>query len=591
MDAAGGEGQLITRSGRDPRFNPAGDRIYFLSGGGLNKEYKSVDLHGADERTHFTMKYANAVVPSPDGRWVAFTELFNAYIAPFPAIGQAFDLNKDTKAVPVTQVTRDAGTDLHWAGDSGSLHWVIGPEYFTRGLRDAFGFVAGAPEDLPEPDTVGIAIGLEVATDVPTGSVALTGGRLITMDGDEVIQNGTVVIDGNRIAAIGPAGSVAVPSGAHVIDLNGRTVIPGIIDAHAHAAHFGVAPTPETNWPYYANLAYGVTAMHDPSATTSTVFGLSERVKAGEMVGPRVYSTGTILYGADGDFKAIVNSLDDARSHLRRMKAVGAFSVKSYNQPRREQRQQILQAARELEMLVVPEGGSTFYHNMTMVLDGHTGIEHNIPVAPLYEDVLGVWQETQVGYTPTLVVSYGGLSGEFWWYEHMDVWDEDRLLTFVPRPGIDARSRRRQMAPDDDYWHIELAKSGKELVNRGVRMLLGAHGQLQGLGAHWELWMFVQGGLTPHAALRAATLHPAEHLGLDADLGSLEVGKLADLVVIDGNPLEDIYVSDDIDYVMVNGRIYDAEKMNEVGNHAKPRPQFWWERDDVDDSWVWREDG
>ena len=144
------------------------------------------------------------------------------------------------------------------------------------------------------------------------------------------------------------------------------------------------------------------------------------------------------------------------------------------------------------------------------------------------------------------------------------------------------------MAPDDDYWHIEVAKQAKELVDQGGWVNLGAHGQLQGLGAHWEIWMFVQGGMTAHEALRAATLHPAKHLGLDADLGSLEVGKLADLVVIDGNPLEDIYVSDNIDYVMVNGRIYDAETMDEVGNHPQSRPRFWWERDEVDDSWVWK---
>jgi hypothetical protein len=214
-----------------------------------------------------------------------------------------------------------------------------------------------------------------------------------------------------------------------VVDASGKTIMPGMVDVHAHASHFGSAPSPQQNWPYYANLAYGVTTIHDPSANTQTVFGNSEKwYKAGRMVGPRVYSTGTILYGADGDFKAVVNSLDDARSHLRRMQAVGAFSVKSYNQPRRDQRQQVLQAARELGMLVVPEGGSTFFHNMSMVIDGHTGIEHNIPVAPLYRDVREIWKATDVGYTPTLVVSYGGLSGEFYWYEHTNVWEDERLL-------------------------------------------------------------------------------------------------------------------------------------------------------------------
>jgi hypothetical protein len=267
---------------------------------------------------------------------------------------------------------------------------------------------------------------------------------------------------------------------------------------------------------------------------------------------------------------------------------VGAFSVKSYNQPRREQRQQVLTAARELEMMVVPEGGSTFFHNLTMILDGHTGIEHNIPIAPLYEDVMRLWAETEVGYTPTLVVSYGGLSGEYWWYEHSDVWAKDRLLNFVPRSVIDPRSRRRQMTPDDDYHHIAVAGETKKLVDQGNIVQLGAHGQLQGLGAHWELWMFAQGGMTPHEALRSATLHGARYLGMDGDLGSLEPGKLADLVILDGNPLEDIQQTENVVYVMVNGRIYDAETLNELGNHPRERQPFWWERDEVRDDWVWR---
>ena len=270
------------------------------------------------------------------------------------------------------------------------------------------------------------------------------------------------------------------------------------------------------------------------------------------------------------------------------MKAVGAFSVKSYNQPRREQRQQVLQAARELEMLVVPEGGSTFYHNLTMILDGHTGIEHNLPIAPLYGDVMKLWAETEVGYTPTLVVNYGGLSGEYYWYQHSNVWEKERLLNFFPRPIIDARSRRRQMTADDDYFYMEVARQTKKLVDQGNIVQIGAHGQLQGLAAHWELWMLAQGGMTPHEALRSATLHGAQYLGLDGDIGSLETGKLADLVVLDGNPLEDIHQTENVAQVMVNGRLFDAETMHQIGNHPKERAPFYWEKDEVSDAFIWR---
>ena len=587
MSASGTDITRARESGSDPRFNATGDRIFFQTGGGLSKEYKSVRLDGGEERTHFNMKYARDVVPSPDGKWVAFRELFNAYIAPFPQTGGTIDLNKDIKGFPVTRITRDAGTDLHWSPNSQSLHWMIGPEYFSRDLTDAFAFLDGAPEELPKPDSTGIDINLTLESDIPAGTVAFTNTRIVTMNGDEVIEDATIVIEENKITEIGAVGDVEIPNDAYVVDASGKTIIPGLVDAHAHVLHFSSGPSAQQSWPYYANLAYGVTTVHDPSANTPFVFRQAEMVRAGEMIGPRVFSTGRILYGADGDFKAMVNSLDDARSHLRRMKAVGAISVKSYNQPRREQRQQILKAAREIEIMVVPEGGSTFFHNVNMIIDGHTGIEHNLPVAPLYRDVLEVWKHTQVGYTPTLVVNYGGPNGEYWWYQNTKVWEKERLLNVYPRPIIDARSRRPTLVPEEEYQHIWVAEQTKKLIDQGNTVQIGAHGQLQGLAAHWEFWMFEQGGMTPHEALRSATLHGAQYLGLDGDIGSLEVGKLADLVVIDGNPLEDLHQSENVDMVMVNGRLFDTHTMHQIGNHPEERKPFYWQRDGVDDRFIW----
>ena len=579
MDANGGEPKLIREDGADARFNAKGDRIYFQTGGGLEKQFRDVRLDGGDERIHFNLKYAQNVTPSPDGEWVAFTELFQAYIAPFPRTGAAVELSKDTRALPVKQVSKDAGDYLHWSGDGKKLHWMIGPEYHTRRLRDSFSFLDGAPEELPPVDLPGVDVGLSLKSDAPTGKIAFTGARIITMKGDEVIESGDLVVEENRIAAVGRSGSIAIPDDAKIIDMSGKTIMPGLIDVHAHNNHFYSGMLPQQNWSYLTNLAYGVTTGHDPSANSETVFSLSELVKHGTVTGPRIFSTGTILYGADGAFRAIVNNLDDAKSHLRRLKALGAFSVKNYNQPRRNQRQQILKAARELEMLVVYEGGSTFFHNQAMLLDGPTGIEHNLPVAPLYKDVLELWAATEVGYTPTLVVCFAGISGEYYWYQHTNVWEQERLLRFHPRPAIDARSRRRLMLPDNEFYHIEVAKAAKALTDRGGKVNIGAHGQLQGLAAHWEIWMLAQGGMTPHEALRAATFNGAYYLGLDHELGSLEPGKLADLIVLAKNPLENIRHSDTLERVMVNGRLFDANTLNEVGNHPRERAPLYWERD------------
>jgi imidazolonepropionase-like amidohydrolase len=336
--------------------------------------------------------------------------------------------------------------------------------------------------------------------------------------------------------------------------------------------------SPQKQWPYYANLAYGVTTTHDPSASTQMVFSQSEMVKAGVMVGPRIFSTGYILYGAENPEKSVVNSYEDARAHIARLKAVGAFTVKSYNQPRRNQRQQFIKAAREHRVMVVPEGGSTFYYNMTHILDGHTGIEHAIPVAPLYKDVLTLFARSQTGYTPTLVVGYGGIWGENYWYQKTNVWENERLLRFTPRGIIDARSRRRMMVPDDDFVHFDLAKSVKDLVRAGGKAMLGAHGQLQGLGAHWELWMLEQGGLTPMEAIRCGTLYGAWYIGMDKDLGSIEAGKLADLMVMDRNPLENIRNTESISHVMINGALYETKNMDQVYPEKKPRGKFFWEK-------------
>jgi hypothetical protein len=258
------------------------------------------------------------------------------------------------------------------------------------------------------------------------------------------------------------------------------------------------------------------------------------------------------------------------------MQAVGAFSVKSYNQPRRDARQQIIEAARQLGMMVVPEGGSTFSVNTTMFLDGHTTLEHNLPVAPLYEDMLRLISESKTAYTPTFIVLYGGMSGEYYWYQNTNVWENAKLQYYYPRGALDSRSRRRQMAANDDYFFVDVSRSAKALSDRGVVVSTGAHGQLDGLGEHWETWMMQMGGMTNHEALRAATLNGARALGLDKDVGSLETGKLADLIVLDSNPLENIRNTQSIRYVMVNGRIFDAATMAQIGNHPAPAPKPIW---------------
>lgn len=576
MSANGGAKTLVSENGIKPKFNADNSRIFFQSSENGKKAYKSIGVNGGGEITHYTSGYATQFEPSPDGKWMAFTEFFNVYLTPMVLTGSPLDLSSGNKSIPLTRLTKDAGSYIHWSSDSKRLFWTLGEQYYAQDVKNAFPFVEGAPGQREvAPDS--LSVGLKLKADAPTGMIALTGARIITMKGDEVIDNGALLIENNKIVSIGKAADVKIPEQAKVVDLNGKTIMPGMVDVHAHLRTSPDGISPQTDWSYLANLAFGVTTAHDPSSNTEMVFSQAEMLKAGRMIGPRLYSTGSILYGADADMKVVINSLDDALSSLRRLKAVGAFSVKSYNQPRREQRQQVLEAARQLKMEVVPEGGSTFFTNLNMVIDGHTGVEHSLPVAPVYKDVVGLWKNTQVGYTPTLIVAYGGQWGENYWYDRTNVWENERLLAFTPRSIIDERSRRRTTSEYGDYNHIDISKATKQLADAGVKVNLGAHGQIQGLGAHWELWMLAQGGMSPLQAIRAATINGASYLGMEKEIGSLEVGKLADLLVMDANPLEDIRNSEKIKYVMINGRLYDSMTMNELISREKIRGKMWFE--------------
>jgi len=579
VPARGGEVVKVIDSGADPRYSADGQRIYLTGSQQGNRILFSVDRQGQNRVDHLQSQFASDFVPSPDGRHVAVIERYGMYLAPMPATGRTVTFTPGTRAYPIQRVTDDSGFFPHWSADGSRIYWTLGPTLYEQELAEVFTFLreGGDTERAPAAPRM-YPIGLLAQADIPGGTTALEGGRIITMRDDEVIENGTVVVQGNRIAAVGSAGSVEVPANAHRVDVSGRTIIPGLIDAHAHGPMGSNGIVPQTHWAHLANLAFGVTTLFNPSSATEMVFTNAEMLRAGELIGPRLFSTGSSLYGGESPTRAEVDDFQDALVHLRRMREVGAIAVKSYIQPRRDVRQKLVRAARELEMMNVPEGSATYFWNLTQILDGHTSIEHNIPIAPLYRDALELYAASNTNYTPTLVVNFGGPSGERYFYARDDVYDHPRLHAFVPREVFVPLSRRREIAPESDYQHIEVARTAKELRDRGVTVHIGAHGQMQGLAAHWDLWMFEQGGMTPHEVLKAGTIDAAEHLGMGADLGSIEVGKLADLVVVDGNPLQNLRDSEKVRYTMINGHLYDAETMNQVAPEARQRGSLPWER-------------
>jgi len=576
LAAADGSGkpERIAKEGSGAQFGARSDELFFTKTSSTSEVEQRFALTRLNlrDRTETEIARSDAAAEysvSPDGQWLGFVERFHAYVTPLPAVqgqsGKVITVGAKMDALPVRQLDLNAGSGLHWSGDGSKLHFVLGEELFTAHAEG-------------KEKATSQKIGFEQASDKPNGKLALTGARIVTMKGDEVIEGGTIVVDGNRIVAVGK--DVAIPADARRIDASGKTIVPGFIDAHWHGAMHDGGLIPQQSWINLASLAFGVTTLHDPSNLNAAIFTQAEMQRAGLVLGPRIYSTGSILYGARTPFYSNVSSLDDALTHLNRQKAEGAISVKSYQQPRRDQRQQVLEAARQTGMMVVPEGGSLFQLNMSMVVDGHTTVEHSLPVADVWDDVKQLWSQNAVGYTPTLNVGYGGLDGEHYWYARTDVWKHPLLSRYVPRTVLEPRAVRRETAPEEDFNILKVARTANVLSRAGVNTMIGAHGQREGLGAHWEMWMLVLGGMTPHEALRTATINPARNFGFDKDLGSLEPGKLADLVVIDGNPLADIRQSDRIAQVMQNGRLFDAATMNQVAPVAKARKPLFFEGSD-----------
>ncbi len=579
VPARGGEARHITDSGSNPHFGAASDRLYVNRRENGKLALVSIDLNGEAARTHAAGEYVRRIDVAPDDGHLAFRENYHVYALPLPPGGKPLELGTSVASIAMTRASGDGGNYPHFSGDGRTLHWSLGATTYSAAIEDLF---APADEDGDggyEAPTEGIPLAMTVEADVPDAQVALVGGRVVTMTDEDggVIDDGVVLTEGNRITAVGARGEVEIPSGATVVDVTGRTVIPGLIDAHAHGPQ-GAEIIPQQNWSAYATLAFGVTTVHDPSNDATEVFAASEMQRAGRILAPRIYSTGDIVYGARSAWFAKIENLDDAREHVRRLKAQGAISIKNYNQPRRNQRQQVAVAAREEGMLVVAEGGSLYHMDLSMVADGNSAIEHNLPQSMLYDDVLQFWGQTEVAYTPTLVVVYGGIRGEDYWYQHSEVWKHPILSNFVPPGVLRPRSIRRQMAPDSEYYHPRPAETAKLLAERGVMVSIGAHGQREGLASHWEMWNFAMGGMTPLEVLRTATTAPAAALGFADDLGTLEPGKLADLVVIDGDVLADIYVSDRVERVMLNGRLYDAATLDEQHTGDHRTAPFYWQR-------------
>lgn len=613
LPAAGGEttritwvGSGATQEGRNaPHIGPDPNRFYVWAGseGLLSMRFDGTDLKTIAKVTGpptpggaagaLQPATPDEVVLSPDGSRALVRVNRNVFmIAVPPPTGDAPTLSVTaTSAVPTARLTRVGGDFIGWKNDGSAAYYSIGKSFFQHDValadslradsvtkarqREAGGAPSrdtsnAKPNAVYEPFRVDVVI--TARKDKPRGTVVLSGARIITMKGDEVIPSGDVVVTDNRITAVGAKGTVAVPAGARVIDVSGKTILPGYVDIHAHTwVAWGVHRGQVSQ--FLAQLAYGVTTQRDPQTSSEDVLTYTDLMEQGELIGPRLYSTGPGIFSNDN-----IASLDDARDVLRRYADhFNTQTIKQYLAGDRKVRQWVITAARELGLTPTTEGGSNFTMNLTLMQDGYGGLEHALPISPFFEDVVQLEKTSGITYTPTLIVSYGGPWGRDYYLTRSNIDTIARLRYFTPHDELDKWEEVR-FNRDDRYVFKLHAQQLKKLVEAGGRVGMGSHGEVQGIGAHWEIWMLGSGGMKPHDVLRVATLNGADAIGLAKDIGSLEVGKLADLQVLDANPLDNLQNSTSIRYVMKNGRLYEAATLTEVWPRQRPLPSEWWWR-------------
>lgn len=572
-------------------FSADGRSLMYVSGDGFNKSLilSSLQLDGSgkrvlairgDDQLVSTGSFGmHQVAISPDHRYIVYGIYEDLYLVPLPNVGNPIVINSKEGVHPVIRFVV-GGLDPNWERGGKILSWSYGNHFYRIDPDKILAMAEEAAKDsaakgLPDdgiyrlsvlPDET-VTMHLKAENQHAHGCIVFRDVRIISMKGDEVIEHGTIVITDGRFAAIGLLKSIDIPANAKIFDLPGKTVIPGLIDLHDH---FLNPPDifPQQSWKRLAGLAYGVTTARDPSSNVDG-FGYMELLETGQMIGPRLFDVGSAVVGTFVD----INSLENAREIVRKRAELGAITIKQYKQLTRLQRQWLLMACREYGLNMTNEGDDS-RNELLMMRDGSTGVEHAYGWGNVYQDVIQFVAKSGTWHTPTLQGTTGGEAAEDYYRDLYAKHPDDKLARFWPTDFYSdlmksKRDKKDSVSPDFVYTS---SIEGK-IFKQGGHIGLGSHGDDPGIGSQWELWALQSGGLTNLEALKEATISGAEALGLQQDLGSIEPGKIADLIILDKNPLEDIHNTTSISYVMKDGILYD-NSLNTVWPFYKKCPEW-----------------